>query len=171
MRLARGQQLRGIGRHNWGARLLIHEIPFKRRFLGVFGCGRAGARSSSSPPRWRRPPTPSVRPSSRKRRASRRRRAGWWLMPKPRSTTRARRSTSSMTKMPPDCVRTSRLGAPHRIDLRRANGTPASSWPIFAYSSSFSISSSPILAWSRRLSSSRAVVARSFRPAGPAARN
>ncbi len=50
MRLARGQQLRGIGRHNCGARLLIHESPFKRRFLGVFGCGRAGARSSSSPP-------------------------------------------------------------------------------------------------------------------------
>ena len=42
MRLARGQRLTGIGRHNCGARLLIHEIPFKRRFLGVFGCQKWG---------------------------------------------------------------------------------------------------------------------------------
>ena len=38
----RGQRLTGIGRHNCGARLLIHEIPFKRRFLGVFGCQNGG---------------------------------------------------------------------------------------------------------------------------------
>ena len=42
----RGQRLTGIGRHNCGARLLIHEIPFKRRFLGVFGCQKWGGEFS-----------------------------------------------------------------------------------------------------------------------------
>ena len=51
-----------------------------------------------------------------------------------------------------------RLGATHRVDLRRAKGRPASSWSTFAYSNSFSISSSPILACSRRWSSSTASV-------------
>ena len=64
-----------------------------------------------------------------------------------------------------------RLGATHRVDLRRANGPLASSWSTFAYSNSVSISSSPILACSRRWSSSRASVARLLRPACPAARN
>ena len=58
-----------------------------------------------------------------------------------------------------------RLGATHRVDLRRAKGPPASSWSTFAYSNSVSISSSPILACSRRWSSSRASGARLFRPA------
>ena len=35
-----------------------------------------------------------------------------------------------------------RLGATHRVDLRRAKGPPASSWSTFAYSNSVSISSS-----------------------------
>ena len=39
--------------------------------------------------------------------------------------------------------------------IRRAKGPPASSWSTFAYSNSVSISSSPILACSRRWSSSR----------------
>ena len=64
-----------------------------------------------------------------------------------------------------------RLGATHRVDLRRAKGPPASSWSTFAYSHSVSISSSPSLACSRRGSSSRASGARLFRPACPAARN
>ena len=64
-----------------------------------------------------------------------------------------------------------RLGATHRVDLRRAKGPLASSWSTFAYSNSVSISSSPIVACSRRWSSSRASVARLFRPACPAARN
>ena len=64
-----------------------------------------------------------------------------------------------------------RLGATHRVDLRRAKGPPASSWSTFAYSNSVSISSSPILACSRRWSASRASGARLFRPACPAARN
>ena len=64
-----------------------------------------------------------------------------------------------------------RLGATHRVDLRRAKGPPASRWSTFAYSNSVSISSSPILARSRRWSSSRASGARLFRPACPAARN
>ena len=42
-------------------------------------------------------------------------------------------------------TRGDRVGAPHRLDLRRAKGPPASSWSTFAYSNSFSISSSPIL--------------------------
>ena len=58
-----------------------------------------------------------------------------------------------------------RLGATHRVDLRRAKGPPASSWSTFAYSNSVSISSSPILACSRRWSSSRASGARLFSPA------
>ena len=69
----------------------------------------------------------------------------------------------------PDAWRSS--GAPHRLDLRRAKGSPASSWSTFAYSNSFSISSSPILACSRRSSSFRASGARLFRLAWPAARN
>ena len=64
-----------------------------------------------------------------------------------------------------------RLGATHRVDLRRAKGPPASSWSTFAYSNSVSISSSPILAYSRRWSSSRASGARLFSLACPAARN
>ena len=64
-----------------------------------------------------------------------------------------------------------RLGATHRVDLRRAKGPPASSWSTCAYRNSVSISSSPILACSRRWSSSRASGARLFRPACPAARN
>ena len=60
-----------------------------------------------------------------------------------------------------------RLGATHRVDLRRAKGPPASSWSTFAYSHSVSISSSPSLACSRRGSSSRASGARLFRPACP----
>ena len=54
---------------------------------------------------------------------------------------------------------------------RRAKGPLASSWSTFAYSNSVSISSSPILACSRRWSSSRASGARLFSPAWPAARN
>ena len=53
-------------------------------------------------------------------------------------------------------TRGDRVGAPHRLDLRRAKGPPASSWSTFAYRNSFSISSSPILACSRRSSSFRA---------------
>ena len=68
-------------------------------------------------------------------------------------------------------TRGDRVGAPHRLDLRRAKGPPASSWSTFAYSNSFSISSSPILACSRRSSSFRASGARLFRLAWPAARN
>ena len=64
-----------------------------------------------------------------------------------------------------------RLGATHRVALRRAKGPPASSWSTFAYSNSVSISSSPILACSRRWSSSRASGARLFSLACPAARN
>ena len=64
-----------------------------------------------------------------------------------------------------------RVGASHRLDLRRAKGPPASSWSTFAYSNSFSISRSPILACRRRSSSFRASGARLFRLAWPAARN
>ena len=64
-----------------------------------------------------------------------------------------------------------RLGAAPRVDLRRANGRPASSWSPFAYSNSVSIRSSPILACSRRWSSSPASVARLFKPAWPVAKN
>ena len=68
-------------------------------------------------------------------------------------------------------TRGDRVGALHRLDLRRAKGPPASNWSTFAYSSSVSISSSPILACSRRLASSLASGARLFRLAWPAARN
>ena len=57
-----------------------------------------------------------------------------------------------------------RLGATRCVDLRRAKGRPASSWSTFAYSNSVSIRSSPILACSRRWSSSTASVARLFKP-------
>ena len=65
-------------------------------------------------------------------------------------------------------TRGDRVGASHRLDLHRAKGPPASSWSTFAYSNSVSISSSPILACSRRLSSFRASGARLFRLAWPA---
>ena len=68
-------------------------------------------------------------------------------------------------------TRRDRVTAPHRLDLRRAKGPPASSWSTFAYTHSFSISSSPILACSRRSSSFRASGGRLFRLAWPAARH
>ena len=59
-------------------------------------------------------------------------------------------------------TRGDRVGALHRLDLRRAKGPPASNWSTFAYSSSVS---------SGRLASSLASGARLFRLAWPAARN
>ncbi len=42
MRLARAQRLTGIGRHNCGAKLLIHEMLFKPAFPGEFGPSQRG---------------------------------------------------------------------------------------------------------------------------------
>ena len=51
MRLSRSQRLTGIGRHNCGAKLLIHEIAFKWRFLGVLRPSKCGGFRGSVPRR------------------------------------------------------------------------------------------------------------------------
>ncbi len=48
MRLARAQRLTGIGRHNCGATLLIHEIAFTA-FAGGFGPSKLGGVAGVSP--------------------------------------------------------------------------------------------------------------------------
>ena len=49
MRLARTQRLTGIGRHNCGARLLIHEIALTWRFPGVLRPSKGGDLAGVSP--------------------------------------------------------------------------------------------------------------------------
>ena len=63
-----------------------------------------------------------------------------------------------------------RAGPAHRLDLRRAKGSPASAVRARSSSSSLPIVIAPTLACSRRISSSRSSAGRLFSDAWPAAR-
>src|SRR3954467_6149113 len=72
---------------------------------------------------------------------------------------------------PARLIRGGRAPAAHRLDLRRAEGRPASGRPILAPSSSFAIVSSPTFSFRRPISVSRASAGRLLSEASPAARN